>query len=417
MTRDEAAATLASRTAERDKIQANLLDLDGSFGKRLLSGATLGGVTKDRWDGASADLATLWEIFSAYSAVIDRAAELAGKALGRGRAGAELAGIATLLSGPSVRVSRPLAPLGRRGLTESADDQITVAAAVREMTAAFGRVADIVTAAETVWNELTDRLETVTADLSAADRASGGLDDEALTRALGAATAELAALRGALAADPLSFWRRGQADTARLDRLERQVAAALSAARELAALRADADRRIAAAARAVAAARAAEQDAVAARGRAAEKIAAAGPPAATGATDAPGGAGGVGSASALAGKLAELGALRSQGRWRRLAAQIDAIEEQAAAATRAFRDAERAAAALLDRRAELRGLLDGYRAKAGRLGGAEDPGLAARYERAHGLLWTAPCDLATAAEAVTSYQQAVLKFAAGRPAR
>jgi hypothetical protein len=410
MPRDEAAAALASRTAERDKIQANLLDLDGSFGKRLLAGATLGGVTKARWDEASADLAALWDMFSAYSAVIDRAAELTGKAAGRGRAGPELGEITTLLSGPSVRVSRPLAPLGRRGLTESGDDQITVAAAVREMTAAFGRVADVVTAAETVWNELTDRLETVTADLGAAGRTLDGLGDQALTQALGAATAELATLRGALAADPLSFWHGGRADTTRVDRLEQQAAAALSTARELAALRADADSRIAALASAVVAAQAAEQDAIAARGRAAEKI-----------TAAAGSAGGADSASfsasALAGKLAELDALRSQGRWRRLAAEIGAIEEQAAAATRGFRDSERAATALLDRRAELRGLLDGYRAKAGRLGGAEDPGLAARYERARGLLWTAPCDLAAAAEAVTSYQQAVMSFAAERPAR
>jgi hypothetical protein len=267
-------------------------------------------------------------------------------------------------------------------------------------------VADVVTAAETVWNELTDRLETVTADLGAANRASDGLGDEALTQALGAVTAELAALRGALAADPLSFWRRGRADTARLDQLERQAAAALSAARELAALRTDAERRITALANAIAAAQAAEQDAIAARGRAAEKIAA------TGGVDAvsfP--------ASALAGKLTELDVLRSQGRWRRLAAEIGAIEEQAAAATRGFRDSERAATALLDRRAELRGLLDGYRAKAGRLGGAEDPDLTARYDRARGLLWTAPCDLAAAAEAVTSYQQAVMRFTAGRPAR
>jgi hypothetical protein len=408
LSRDDAAAEVAERTAERDKIQANLLDLDGSFGKRLLTGAALAGITKSRWQEASAELATLWEMYTAYSAVIDRAAEYAQKVARRGRVESDLGELAALLSGPSVRVARPLAPLARRSLIQSSDEQITIAAAVREMTAAFGRVAAVVTAAETVWNELTDRLESVTTELSAADREADGLADEALAGQLGAATAELAALRGALGADPLSFWQAGRAGTTRLDRLEQQVADAMSVARELALLRADADRRLAAATRAVAAAQAAEQDAVAARGRAAAKVVAAALPAL------PASLAGTGDAVK---RLAALDVLRSQGRWRTLAAELAAIEGQAATVTEAFRAAERAAAALLARRGELRSLLDGYRAKADRLGGAEDPDLTARYEKARELLWVAPCDLVAAADAVTSYQQAVMTFTAGRRAR
>ena len=60
------------------------------------------------------------------------------------------------------------------------------------------------------------------------------------------------------------------------------------------------------------------------------------------------------------------------------------------------------------KRDELRGLLGAYKAKAARLGGAEDPGLAQRYDQARDLLWTAPCDLAAAETAVAAYQQAVL---------
>src|SRR5262249_25334662 len=81
---------------------------------------------------------------------------------------------------------------------------------------------------------------------------------------------------------------------------------------------------------------------------------------------------------------------------------------QAAAAAGQCREAERHATALLDRREELRGLLDAYQARAARLGGAEDGDLDARYARARELLWTAPCDLAAATAAVTGYQQAVL---------
>ena len=36
MAREQAAAAVAGAAAEHDDIQANLLDLDGSFGKRML---------------------------------------------------------------------------------------------------------------------------------------------------------------------------------------------------------------------------------------------------------------------------------------------------------------------------------------------------------------------------------------------
>jgi len=49
---------------------------------------------------------------------------------------------------------------------------------------------------------------------------------------------------------------------------------------------------------------------------------------------------------------------------------------------------------LLDRRAELRGRLDAYRAKAERLGLAEDLNLAALHKQAHDVLYTRPTDLA-----------------------
>ena len=98
----------------------------------------------------------------------------------------------------------------------------------------------------------------------------------------------------------------------------------------------------------------------------------------------------------------------------RMAAELDTIESEATAATERYRDAERAAATLLDKRAELRGLLDAYQAKAARLGAAEDTGLAMLYQQARDLLWAAPCDLGVAAAAVTHYQQAILTLSRGR---
>ncbi|HEY5019014.1 MAG TPA: hypothetical protein VII59_19780, partial [Streptosporangiaceae bacterium] len=113
-------------------------------------------------------------------------------------------------------------------------------------------------------------------------------------------------------------------------------------------------------------------------------------------------------------RLAALDKLKAAGRWARLAAELDTIEAEAAAAVQRYRDAERLAAALLGRRDELRGLLGAYQAKAARLGAAEDTELTERYQQARDLLWTAPCDLAAAAAAVTRYQQAILALSGRR---
>jgi hypothetical protein len=61
----------------------------------------------------------------------------------------------------------------------------------------------------------------------------------------------------------------------------------------------------------------------------------------------------------------------------------------------------------MDRRNELRGLLDSYQAKANARGRGEDPGLSSMYERAKSSLYVAPCDVAAATELVEAYQQAL----------
>lgn len=398
MTREQAAAAAAAATAERDGIQANLLLLDGSFGKRMLAGAALTGESKQRWEAAAADLAALWETFTTYAAVVDQAAGLLGGP--RRSSDRELAQITTLLTGASVEVTRSV-PLARRDLTETGRSRLTLTAAVQEMRRAFARVSDVVAAAESVWNETADGLSEIGAELDAAKKQLGDTGDEAAT-ALAAAGDELGRLRDLLNADPLALWQGGSVDTARLGRLRKQAAAAAARAAEIARVRADAQRRIAAAAAAVSATSAAFADAVAARDRAAARIAAdelPPPPA---------------EAVGLDVRLAALDKLKAAGRWGRLAEELDTIETEAAAAGQRCRDTQQAAAALLDRRNELRGLLDAYQIKAARLGAAEDSELSRLYDQAHELLWTAPCDLAAAAAAVTRYQQATLALSGRR---
>jgi hypothetical protein len=396
LTREQAAAAAAAAVTERDTIQANLLDLDGSFGKRMLAGATLAGATQQRWSANEAELATLWETFTAYSAVVDRAAEIVAS-FGRSP-GAKIDEVAALLRGPSVRLART-APLGQRQLTTGASTGLTLGGAVSEMKRAFADASALYATAETIWNEIADGLQQAGASLDDAKRKSAGLADDALAGALTAAETSLGQLRQTLNTDPLALWQRGHTDTSRLDRLREQVTAAASQAAELARLRDGAGRRIAALTAAISAASAARQDAAAAQERAAARIASVVPPP-------------LPDLGRLTGAMTALSGLQAAGRWTRLASELDEVEKGTASATQRCREAERAAVAHLDRRDELRGLLDAYKAKAARLGAAENAELEAAYVRARDVLWTAPCDLAAAAAAVAGYQQAVLALGA-----
>jgi chromosome segregation ATPase len=393
LTREQAQAAVTRATADRDAIQANLLELDGSFGKRLLAGAALTGASQRSWESASAALATLWDTYTAYSAVVDRAAEILA-APGR-ISPARLEEAGALLTGPSVRLARIALPLVQREITATGDDQLTLAATVSGMRTAFTDVAAVLTAAEAVWNEISDGLRIVGSDLDQAARQVPGLGDTGLVNMLDTAQQNLAGLRDTLNHDPLALWDAGHVDTTRLDRLQRQTAAVTARAGELAAVRDDAERQIAGAAAVVAAARQARQDAAAARERAAAKVAAPDPER-------------LPDIDALAARLEDLDQAKAVGRWSALASELDRIVTEATAAEQSCREAERAAAGLIGRRDELRGLLEAYRAKAAALGAAEDPALDAAYRRAEGLLWTAPADLDAADAAVAGYQRAVL---------
>ena len=398
LTRDQAGAAVKAAVAERDAIQANLLELDSSFGKQLLAGAELTGETKRRWDAAAATLATLWQVFSAYSAAVDQAAEAVTKHLGT----RELAALTALLTGRSVQLASGPAPLAGRDLADPGREDLTLATAVARMRGAFGAVTEVVAAAEHVWTEVAGRLDATGAELTRVTSLAATLGDDALTGNLAAVADKLARLRDTLNSDPLALWlsRPGPdgavVDTSAADRLREEVAAAATRLDELVRLRNDARQRIAAVTAAAVTARSAREDAVAAWQQAAVKIAAGAlPPEPAGLAD-------------LSARLAGLDTLLASGRLTRLASELDLLDRELATATAAFNEAERAVVAAMAKRDELRGLLGAYKAKAGRLGAVEDSGLAERYDRARDLLWTAPCDLPAAEAAVAAYQQAVL---------
>lgn len=385
-----AADQAAAAVAERDAIQANLLELDGSYTRQVLDGAALTGQTRKRWDAASAALASLWETYYAYSAVVDRIGELGGTG-GRRPAKKDLPELTELLAGTSVLLTRAQVPLAHRDLADTGRQELTIWATVEAMRRAFTEVAEVTSAVEAVWTEIGGKLDAVTGELGRLRPLVAGLGDE-LAAAFADAEANLGSLRAAMNADPLALWHDGRADTSAADGLREQVARLATRIAELDRLRTQAQGRIDALRAATAAARAARQDTVAAWRRAAERIAAL-PPLPPDIAEPP---------------LASLAALAAAGRWTRLRDELHRCEGELAASTAQTDYSERSVATALGRRDELRGLLGAYKAKAARLGVAEDPGLAARYDQARALLWTAPCDLTAAEAIVAGYQQAIL---------
>ena len=389
---------VAEVLAERDAVQANLLELDGSFAKQVLEGAELTGQTRDRWAEASAALAGLWETYLAYSAVVDRVAALGSGA--RRPARKDLPELSALLTGGCVQLPGAPAPLARRDLATAARPPVTLVAAVGAMRRAFAAVTEVTAAVEAVWAAVAvplDATEEALARLRPLVRGLG-TDLEAEFRDI---ADDVAAQRAAANADPLALWRPAAGGAAGEGSVE-VSAAALARDRVLAfeprvdeadRVRRGARQRIDELEAAVAVARADRQDAIVAWQEAQTRVTVL-PPLPPEISPPP---------------LASLGALADGGQWVRLAAELDRCQAELSAAAGQTADLRAAATGAIDKRDELRGLLRAYKVKAARLGAAEDPALAACYDQARELLWTAPCDLVAAQAAVTAYQRAILE--------
>ena len=173
---ESTAQRVAEVLAERDAVQANLLELDGSFAKQVLEGAALTGQTRDRWAAASTAFATLWETFLAYSAVIDRVA-----ALGSGSkrpARKDLPELTRLLTEGCIQLPGPPVPLAHRDLAASGRPPVTLAAAVGAMRRAFTQVAEVTAAVEAVWAAVAVPLEAATTELARVRPLVDGLGTE-----------------------------------------------------------------------------------------------------------------------------------------------------------------------------------------------------------------------------------------------
>ena len=139
-------------------------------------------------------MAALWQVFSAYSAVVDRAAATVTTRLGP----RELAAITALLTGPAIELATRPTPLAGRDLADAGREELTLAAAVARMRRAFADVTEVVSVAEKVWNEVAGRLDTAGGELGRVTPLAASLGDEALTAKVAAAQANLTSLRDTL---------------------------------------------------------------------------------------------------------------------------------------------------------------------------------------------------------------------------
>lgn len=391
MSRDEVDRALERIKGERERITRVLFELDGHQGYQLLKGARLTGATERRRDELNGQMTTLWTLFEAHGRVLGEAVELRARHSRPGQA--QLAELTRLLTGTSVELTSREIPLEERTLLGPTGEWLSLDAVVARMTPLYDAATDTIASIDAIWSTLLTRLGEVesTAQAVAAMLGSlGGQDAE-----FDQISRRLAQVQETVRADPLALAPDGRADTSAIDAVADDLVELRGRLEGAVRIRDEHEDRVRGIEATIGLVRTAREEAAQATETVLAKIASPSLP------DLPD------LATALTDRLAGLTALRDEGRWSDLAARVADLERSAATALDQTRTATGLISGLLDRRDELRGRLDAYRAKAGRLGRAEDDGLTRLYQEAHDLLWTSPCDLRQATVALSTYQRAI----------
>ncbi|MFI9805844.1 hypothetical protein ACIHEJ_16000 [Streptomyces sp. NPDC052301] len=402
MDRDEVDRALARLGAEHEAIETSLLALQDHAGRRLLEGAELTGVTRERWQATEARITLLWSYFDAYTAALHTAREI--RARRRWSSREDLVELSELLRGASVTVP------GSGKLSES----FSLTALVDRMNELYATSLDLVVAADAVWSALPARIDLLAAELQRTRQLAhsvgvrpgehpAGDDLERITRTL-------TRLREDVVSDPVAFWMPtqgssapggGRPDTTVYDREARALEDVRREIDAVLTVRQDAEARLIRLRDVLSRADRTLAEARTARGEVLAKIAATEVPVVSGPP------------TVLQEQLAAAAEYRRQAQWHRLSPLLESLEQQAEDELLRAREQLTAVTAPLAVRAELRGRLDAYKAKTARHGLAEDPLLVERYDAARRMLWSAPCDLRVAEQAVLRYQQAAAELLGG----
>ncbi|MEU3839135.1 hypothetical protein AB0E88_03730 [Streptomyces sp. NPDC028635] len=405
MDRDEVDRALARLGQEHEAIETSLLALQDHAGRRLLEGAELTGVTHERWIATEASITLLWTYFDAYTAALRTAREIRSRRRWSSRE--DLVELTELLRGECVAVPGSAGAMSGQGGPGRLSEHYSLVALVDRMNELYASSLDMVVAADAVWSALPARIDLLAAELQRTRQLAhsvgvrpgehpAGDDLERITRTL-------TKLREQVICDPLAFWVPAQGSSApgggrpdttvydrearALDEVRREIEAVLT-------VRQDAEKRLVRLRDVLSRADRTLAEARTARGEVLAKIAATEVPVVSGPP------------TVLQEQLATAAEYRRQAQWHRLSPLLESLEQRAEDELLRARESLTAVTAPLAVRAELRGRLDAYKAKVARHGLAEDPLLIERYEKARRMLWSAPCDLRVAEQAVLRYQQA-----------
>ncbi len=392
-------AELERRLAAETGMAASLVELERHPGYRLLETITPTGVTAQRWTAAKETFAGLWQDFMRYRSVVADARAVRDR---RSRPGdGKRAELRRLLREPCIEVRRTVVRRRLAGAVEEVET-ITLEQLAERMEAAYAELDEFVSTCDALHSAhvagLSPLLERMHGARLLADELATGPGSRPEAEAIAELDARLDGLARA-AADPL-----GLADgrpAGELAALEAELAALTTRLAGLAAVRDDWDRRLAASAAALAELESLREEERQARERAMDLIAGHG--LAAPADPVP----------VLRDRVARLG---SPTGWSLRARRLDELDSAIGTAAATLRAAREQAAGLLERRAELRGRFEAYRAKAGRLGHAEHPEIMATGQEIERLLWSRPCDLPAATRALNAYQRTLTGMDAGRSA-
>ncbi|GHH84481.1 hypothetical protein [Streptomyces capitiformicae] len=412
MDRDEVDRALARLGAEHEAIETSLLALQDHAGRRLLEGAALTGVTQERWASAEASITLLWAYFDAYTDALHSAREIRSRRRWSSRE--DLVELTELLRGEAVTVAGSATAMANAPTLQGASrlsEQFSLSTLVDRMNDLYASSLDMVVAADAVWSALPARIDLLAAELQRTRQLAhsvgvrpgehpAGDDLERITRTL-------TRLREQVVSDPLAFWTPapgssapggGRPDTSAYDREARALEDVRREIEAVLTVRQDAEARLVKLRDVLSRADRTLAEARSARGEVLAKIAATEVPVVSGPP------------TVLQEQLAMAAEYRRHAQWHRLSPLLDSLEQKADDELLRARESLTAVTAPLAVRAELRGRLDAYKAKVARHGFAEDSLLIERYDAARRMLWSAPCDLRVAEQAVLRYQQAAAEL-------
>jgi hypothetical protein len=386
MNLEEIDRTLERLRGAAEAIRSNLLEIELDPNRQLLDSAALEGETARRWSEASASLAQLWQWHALLEALLERAGELRGS---RPRLAAKReTQLSDMLSGASIALANEHVPLQERQLLGGAELRCTADELLQRAEMAFDQAKTVLGALNDAWGDIPERLaaqRTMVEECTVLARELGEGEPQQLDRA----RARVGELSERLAKDPLSVQKQD------VVACERSLAAIREDLRRLECVRAEIDALLADARGLLAELRRVVVQASEAQAQARVKITAVELPASMSVDD------------ALERQLQDVEKIAHHGAWREARA---VLEQWTGRVRRLLEQAEhvvRENRAPIERRNELRGLLDAYQAKALALGLIEDLELSGIFNEARESLYTAPTDLVKASELVNRYRQAL----------